>query len=228
MGCDIHPAIEYRESADGPWKAIMHKNRYFGRYSDEPEFKVKLDLDRDYDLFAILGNVRNGRGFAGTPTGSGFDPMSDNRGIPEDISAEAIEALSHDHSPTWVTLAEILAYDWDRSSTHVGWLSPIEFAEWDRMKEWNPEPSSWCGGGNFKQLSNEEMREEIRLATFPNDAAKTEAALRSLGHVATKIQWETSYSHDSRQMWTKILPPMLNLGREHGFDNVRLVMDFDS
>ena len=60
MGCDIHPAIEYRQ--DGAWKAVLFPNKHFGKYEGEPEFTAKIDIGRDYDLFAILGNVRNGLG----------------------------------------------------------------------------------------------------------------------------------------------------------------------
>lgn len=217
MGCDIHAAIEYRDTGAGPWKALLNRNKYFGKWEDESELTARLDVGRDYDLFAILGNVRNGRGFAGVKTGEGFDPMTDNRGIPEDISPEANEALSHEHSATWVTLPEILAYDWDRSSKHIGWVGAEEFEKWDRMKEWNPEPDGWCGGGNFKKITIEEMRQAIQ-----------DGKADSLGRTMCLIAWVTSYTHDARQMWTHILPKMLNLGRTHGFDNVRLVMDFDS
>ena len=147
MGCDIHAAIEYRESTEGPWKALLFKDPQFGKLSwHDKELTASLDIDRDYDLFAILGNVRNGLGFAGVKTGEGFDPMSDGRGIPDDISHEAYEALSEEHSATWVTLAEILAYDWDRTTKHTGCVTLSTFAKWERTREWNPEPDSWSGG----------------------------------------------------------------------------------
>lgn len=48
---------------------------------------------RNYDVFAILGNVRNGSGFAGTRTSSGFEPISDQRGLPYDLSQEIRDHL---------------------------------------------------------------------------------------------------------------------------------------
>jgi len=34
----------------------------------------EIDGNRNYDLFAILANVRNGHGFAGIKTGGGIRP----------------------------------------------------------------------------------------------------------------------------------------------------------
>ena len=43
---------------------------------------------RNYDVFSILANVRNGYGFAGVRTSGGFNPISDGRGIPADLGEE--------------------------------------------------------------------------------------------------------------------------------------------
>ena len=42
--------------------------------------------DRNYNLFAILANVRNGTAFAGCKTGEGFNPISNPKGVPSDAS----------------------------------------------------------------------------------------------------------------------------------------------
>jgi hypothetical protein len=218
MGCDIHPAIEYRTHESAPWIALMYPNKYFGKWDHEPEFTARLDVSRDYDLFAILGNVRNEVGLA---------PITDNRGVPDDISPEARGVLSNEHSPTWMNLAEILAHDWDRSSKHRGCVSAPVFEKWDRVKEWNPQPESWCGavsGGGTKIISNDEMRGALK----DDPALAKDDPMFPKSGLHTWIEWDHSYSADTTQMWTKILPKMLNLGREHGFTNVRLVMDFDS
>ena len=44
--------------------------------------------DRNYDLFAMLANLRNGVGFAGRRRGEVLDPIDEPRGIPEDASPE--------------------------------------------------------------------------------------------------------------------------------------------
>ena len=50
--------------------------------------------DRHYDVFAILADVRNGYGFAGVRTGSGFDPIAPGRGLPSDLSQGVIDHLN--------------------------------------------------------------------------------------------------------------------------------------
>lgn len=76
MGTDIHPVVQVRRGGVWEFVEIPKEDRY-GNILDH----------RWYDLFAILGNVRNGFGFAGVATGSGFKPISDSRGLPEDFPA---------------------------------------------------------------------------------------------------------------------------------------------
>lgn len=230
MGCDIHAAIEYLN--DGKWTALELPNKYFGKYGDEEKMTTRVDIDRDYDLFAILGNVRNGTAFAGCKTGDGFDPMSDNRGTPDDASEGAIKALSNEHSPTWVTLAEILAYDWRRTSRHQGYADAKSFEEWDRMKEWNLAPPSYCGdvsGGRTEKITNAEMRIFVGeiIQQYPGHRDVATKVLAESGKY-TLVEWTETYSEAGKQIWTAILPHMLALGTQYGHANVRLVMDFDS
>lgn len=201
MGCDIHAAIEFRRN--GHWEAIP------------------LDLNRDYDMFAILANVRNGEGFAGCKTASGFRSISDGRGLPEDISETAREAAWGDHSDTWVMLDEILQYDWTEKVTHYGVVNSIEFEEWDRMKRWVPAPKSYCDdvvGANVTKIEVEEMRQYVRR-TPREDLSR---------NVYCRISWNETTAESGAQIWRKVLPLMLKLSREVGNDNVRMVMNFDS
>lgn len=141
MGCDIHPAIEFRQ--DGQWKALLFPNKNFGKeWNEEPELVADLDILRDYDLFAILGNVRNVRNgrSAAMNTGDGFDPMSDGRGVPEDATPETLKALSDEHSATWVSLTEILSYDWTRSTVSRGVVDAV--------------PQNSCGPASSLTCSN--------------------------------------------------------------------------
>lgn len=225
MGTDIHAAIEHRASGE-PWKALTTPNPYFGKYDDEPETTARVDFSRDYDLFSILGNVRNGYGFAGVVTGEGFDPvMSDGRGLPEDISKEALEAMSNEHSPTYVTLREILEYDWTLATKKTGIVSGEEFERWDRVKFWTPEPREYCGGisgPSVRMLSPDEMRALVKVAKEANKLQEM------LADTYCPVEWGESYAEAGKQVWTVALPPMLKLGKRYGYDNVRLVMDFDS
>ena len=218
MGTDIHAALEWRKN--GQWHALTFKNKYFGRWGDVPEFSARLDLNRDYDMFALLGNVRNGTASAGCVTGTRFDSISDHRGVPDDISAEAKAVLSNEHSSTWVTLSEILAFDWRKATEHQGYVTPQEFEKWQRNKQWQPEPESWCGdvsGAHIQKISNEQMQVYVASKDVDFDH-----------NLYTLVCWGESYADAGRQIWSKILPHALALGAVYGFDNVRLVMDFDS
>jgi hypothetical protein len=50
------------------------------------------DLGRNYNLFSILADVRNGVGFAGCKAGEGFEPISMPRGFPVDASPSVKKA----------------------------------------------------------------------------------------------------------------------------------------
>lgn len=92
MGCDIHAFAEKRNAA-GVFKILK---------SVEP-FDV-----RSYGLFGFLAGVRNY---------SAITPIALPRGIPADASAwitEEHETWSADaHSASWLSVAELLAFDYD-------------------------------------------------------------------------------------------------------------------
>lgn len=177
MGTDIHLFVERRKAPGMPWEtiAVMTQCSWCDGSGNSARGEVCFKCngrgeapgydDRNYDVFAILGNVRNGRGFAGIKTGDGFEPISDKRGFPSDMSeflqqlvlAKSMEpdggypddhefsweslnakygsGWFGDHSWSWVTLRELLKYDWTRLSTHYGEVSPREFYDW--QKTWN-------------------------------------------------------------------------------------------
>lgn len=102
MGCDIHPIAEVKEN--GVWRLNtdeVFKNPYYREdEKDKPkdeqwdwslnQFDSTPSRSRNYDWFSILANVRNGYGFAGVPTGQGFDVIKHPNGLPDDISKEAL------------------------------------------------------------------------------------------------------------------------------------------
>lgn len=55
------------------------------------EFLPTPSDSRNYDWFSILADVRNGIGFAGVKTGGRFSVISSPRGLPEDISNDALK-----------------------------------------------------------------------------------------------------------------------------------------
>jgi len=135
MGCDIHIYAEVKEN--GEWEKV-------GPVFDDPYYaperplsdwnQPKIDqpyVGRNYDLFAILADVRNGRGFAGVPTGTGFVPIAAPRGLPNDVTpgveAQADSWGRDGHSHSWLLLSELQGYDWDQVTTHVSYYTSVQW-----------------------------------------------------------------------------------------------------
>lgn len=174
MGCDIHSLAEVKqrryegeygddkiaglwEKGSERWVGIdddIFVNTYYRPESDYAPFrergrKAPLD-DRNYDLFALLANVRNGYGFAGTPRGNPIVPLDMPRGVPDDASyawLETVDSWSVDmHSHSWFTLAELIAWQ------EEGKLKPkmirtgvITAEQYEHSKATGEEPNSWSG-----------------------------------------------------------------------------------
>jgi hypothetical protein len=131
MGCDIHSVAQVK-TKDG-WKTV--------------EASPGGD-DRNYDTFAVLADVRNGHGFAGTVTGEGWPVMFEARGLPEDIELDSDNYLDGewmgDHSHSHLTLTElrqILAQFDGKMYKKTGMITKQQAKE---LKE-GKTPDSWCG-----------------------------------------------------------------------------------
>lgn len=107
--------------------------------------------DRSYDVFAIVGNVRNGRGFAGVPTGTGFVALQSNRGVPEDLSDELKEffpeSFPQAKRPTDGEDEDDDRYDRARAEYGCGWGGDHSFG-WLTARELIATDEYW---NNFTQ-----------------------------------------------------------------------------
>lgn len=121
MGCDIHTFIErkvlfYPDTKDGSpattkWldANLYVKNSYYDSAdveNTEPEYvRSRHLLRRNYQLFAVLANVRN---YDNLPY------IAADRGMPSDASQALLDAYSKDeadaHSLSYITLRELR--DW--------------------------------------------------------------------------------------------------------------------
>lgn len=92
MGCDIHTRAEKRDES-GTWRKIDG---------------LKPFDWRNYGLFGFLAGVRNY---------SDVTPLSEPRGFPHDASRKVkqdyAEWMSDAHSASWLTIEELLAFDYD-------------------------------------------------------------------------------------------------------------------
>ncbi|WP_148596258.1 hypothetical protein [Aquisphaera giovannonii] len=209
------------------------------KYADEGEPKLAIPYEnrfysgRNYSLFAILADVRNGRGFAGIDTGNGFVPIDDPRGLPDDVS-EPVKADSDrwdgdGHSHSWFTVAELLAYDWTQTTKHRGYVSAAEYYEWNRWRRGRGEsPESYSGdifGAQIEKVSEEEMRRRIETVTGGDWYRQEDKVHELLSNVHCRVEWEQPYYKSVRSFWSDTIPQLLRLGKP---EEVRIVFWFDN
>jgi hypothetical protein len=175
---------------------------------------------RNYDLFAILANVRNGRGFAGVKTGLGFNPIAEPKGLPEDVSGY-VKAASDQwdgdgHSHSWHTLADLLAYDWHQMTFQHG---VVDENEYKVFKE-TGEPNSWCGdvgGQKVRHITPEEM-DALLAGTFEREADVW---------YHTRLQWPVTYNKAANHFYVDSLPKLQELAGDDPA-SARIVFWFDN
>lgn len=230
MGCDIHFYVERRDG--DKWITC---DEWVPSEWDQSSLEVRKSFykDRCYDLFGILADVRNGSGFAGAKTGEGFVPISAPRGLPNDLSPELQREADEgmDHTPSWLTLRELLDYDWTRTTTKRGLISACglhEWERWDRKRGYGP--SSYCDaiyGQNVEIISEDGMRARIGevKASLSEGADIDEALSKAMPNVYCDVSWKTPYYRAARGFWSETMPRLLQLGKP---EDVRCVFWFDS
>lgn len=144
--------------------------------------------NRNYSTFAILANVRND--YKATPV------VDVHRGRPADCSP-LVRSYSHwDHSITWLSLAEVLAYDWSRATFYREGLLPLV------KRDYFVTYDEWVASGR-KPLENWiDSKYPNRNVTVvePEEADRMLAAkgpsLRKHTRTEVRVRWETSAVDD--------------------------------
>ena len=243
MGCDIHMFAE-RKDENMKWHAVK---------GDDGKIEC-FDCGRNYNLFAILADVRNGHGFAGTPTGTGFDVKYPARGLPSDLSDDLCQDLESytddddwdhwlgDHSFSYLTVSEILALDFNKRSTLTGVISFHEYVKWaykSGRSTLNSGPDSYCGGVSgagveivdvciFKDKYANLSQDAKRSIVFDR-AAKVTPTMMNKKQYAT-VSWQETYSNSLKYFFQTTVMPLLSECTSNGLshDDVRIVFGFDS
>lgn len=185
MGTDIECLFEW-QTETGSWEPFLNLNpsdddiQHYGYLRDDareagkpaPLFLLKYE-DRNYNLFAILGNVRNGHGFAGIATGEGYQPLTDKRGVPKDASTEYRELVAawgvDGHSHTWMTLAELLDPAWQTKTT-ILYASMVlaDYLTWRVTRGPVPEGTPvWIEGGQIVTIPEDDAERTIAAGGTP-------------------------------------------------------------
>ncbi|MCY9186471.1 hypothetical protein [Bacillus halotolerans] len=138
MGCDIHAFVEVkrypyqdRNRSNGVWisadKWTVNEDHIFYPEDYEERFHVddhdSIYRGRNYHLFSILAGVRNYRGLT---------PISSPKGLPKDVCIEIKNEsdffASDGHSHSYLTLKELLQYNWDEEIEAVDFADSKELA----------------------------------------------------------------------------------------------------
>lgn len=165
MGCDIHIIAEVKENgtwrkntdklfvnpyyiSDEKLKEIQEKNPDYTKSDwQEEEFQLEPGSGRNYDWFAVLADVRNGRGFAGIRTGAGFDVIAQPKGVPADCCDEWKEYVKQwdcdMHSTSFLSIDEFDAFDWNQVTMKYG---VIPLSVYKELRDSGNSPESWSGG----------------------------------------------------------------------------------
>ena len=240
MGTDIHMACEVRR--DGKWHLVTDKvflNPWYdpnSTYTWCQEQYTNIPYDgRNYSLFAILANVRNGYGFAGCKTGDGFIPISKPKGYPDDMCDELLSDiymsddsyddlnrpyLSNEHSASYLTLQELLNFDWTRTSRSCGWVSEETYKDYI-MKGLHPD--TWCGGVSGQNI--------IHLTEFEMAALIQGNYKRIEGKTYYTFCYfnPKTYAEFAGGFYENTIPVLKTLIPEGVTEeDVRIVFDFDS
>ncbi len=209
--------------------------------------------NRNYDVFAILtGTVRNGFGFAGVETGDGFRGITaEPRGMPDDVTETVRDHNSWDHSESWLSLPEILAFDWSQVSTHYG-VIPLRlsdehyrtkytqsYAAW-RHAEPRVAPTSYCGGVSgpgIVVLSQAEadrmLSDDVVHAGMSTDELRAildgdgdgSRLVPSGKHHYVRVSWTATYRESAQDFLAFIDTFLKPLGDP---ERIRIVFGFDS
>lgn len=228
MGCDIHLYHEIKRA--GKWLAgDTWVEEVDGDYIhfDSP-YESRLYTDRNYAVFSMLADVRNGYGFAGSDTGDALVPMFEPRGVPDDACRQYRRKCDDygvdGHSHSWATLQELLDYDWTQVAICRGVVSAEVYKQWDRWGRANGRaPSSYCGalsGPRIQVLPEKELKLYLSGEKPCDDLAK----------LHTQVQWEERYYQLAAGFLSEVLPKLLMVAKANNlsYDEVRIVYFFDN
>jgi len=228
MGCDIHLQVEKR--VNGRWERVEKLPPRtcswcdgLGHYPDRPQVRCYWCVetqnsngqdflpyhDRNYTVFSVLAGVRN----------DGYvKPISEPRGLPDDATHSKVEPEYEygDHSFSWLTLAELLSYDWEQERPDEGWVNAKTFQAWEENHRLGC-PDSWCSavsGGNVQHVTHSDMRRRIS-EPYPWEAGQ---------QAYTLVQW-TDILADRCKNFLAFMEVLEQIGPP---DDVRIVFGFDS
>ena len=176
MGTDITIFAE-RKTEDGTWELVddprEHNEPY--NYPNQKLLPHSVYDGRNYSLFAILADCRNG-----TRTEEPFKPIDQPRGVPDDMSELASKLYGDGegwHNETWYFVEEITNFDWSQTIQCAGYID---------------EKFAYLFDGNPLGYPSEELRRLQNPDAKPGQATVTSGpAHYSVDWV--KVRWRETY-----------------------------------
>lgn len=185
MGCDIHIYVERKR--DGKWEAVSGEDpmqnwfkkqyeqavtpsmiKYYRECYEEhmkPCYENWIYDGRNYRLFSLLANVRNGikkRWMGIENVGHFVKPISVPKGLPDDASEvvkEGYSVYSYDgRSKSFLTLQELI--DGTKNDKKFVCRYLVSKEEYVQYKVYGY-PNSWSSWSNARLVSNFEMEQWI-------------------------------------------------------------------
>lgn len=253
MGCDIHLYVEKWNPQTERWESAdtWSKNKYYDPTEDDGERPLAVAYEdsfynnRNYRLFGMLADVRNGRrGFGGADMGNAVTPMAEPRGLPEDVCSEIENESDYwgldGHSHSWLTLAELLNYDWTQVVQCRGYVTALEYFQ-NILKRPGRKgvPESFSAdvfGRGVKKIPPEEMERvingilELSRDQAPHYREQIELIKDNpqLAHLYTRLEWTETYYELASDFFGTVIPRLLALSDSKDQDDVRIVFWFDN
>lgn len=197
---------------------------------------------RNYSMFAILADVRNGCGLSGCEVAEKFVPISLPKGLPDDISPELFSEVSASFADAYacshLTLEDLLSYDWERVLVRRGFIGVFEYTYWVKsgLKDRKEGPLSWRGLRPEDEASIVSLEDMDRIV---KECGLFEAFVISGNSVNvvnlpkptddkiyyTEVVWEEPYSKSAAQFYSSFIPWLKTL--DVPSDKLRIVFFFD-
>lgn len=249
MGTDIHLTVEAKIHNED-WRPLKRTLTVPNDLFSESATTYDLGWGdgRNYNVFGMLANVRNGTGFAGVDMGDGFEPISMPRGFPENSrNYDERESSEYGHDHSWLSLRELLDLEgkgyWEKTTVHRGVLmrDELEQAKNDGIVKsidgqrvtLTRAPRSWAG-----DISGPDPKDIFRISwesTYRESAGWLPRTIQAMREVAdtwhiSKMLVAPADIKDNREF-----PVVLEYGekprRPHHVDvadRIRMVFWFDS
>lgn len=201
MGCDIHAVFE--KYVDGNWV----------QFGDDDS----MCIGRNYFLFSILADVRNY---------SDIVPISKPKGFPENYDGYLVEHWEYDgHSRSWLTLQEILSYDWTKKIYNVEYTNDFSSLNWFWYDKISNKYAKFTGENKYKHDAYIVSEEHYKI--FKKDLEKLKGNFTLSEKHVIKYTDSCSYSERVGTFFTGVIPDMI---KESGgdFNSVRMVFCFDN